>query len=288
MRLTATIAALSASLALAADPGQAPGNEMPDKPITVGGEPLFELESRTATLDDGTTGSSYIAGPMRIMSPLPEGYPRPTAAGALEIKAYPSVRRAELTVEASPRWGMSMAFFPLFRHIKDRDIAMTAPVEADVPAMAQDEAGDTTATRTGEMTVSFLYRTNDLGPTGQADEDVRVVDTKPVSVLALGIRGTMGNDRIEREVGTLYQWIESQGAVNVGPNGEQTQGRWRADGAPRILGYNGPDVRRGDQWWEVQLPVRWESAREPAAAAVPTDGGTQDAEVELDEAGAER
>lgn len=263
MRLTACIVAVSTSLVLAQEQA-IPEPVEAAKPILVGGKALFELETRTTTLDDGTTGSSYIAGPMRIMSPLPEGYPRPTAAGSIEIKQYPSVRRAELTVEASPRWGMNMAFFPLFRHIKDRNIAMTAPVEAEVPAMAQSEdeaeVGNEKASRTGDMTVSFLYRTDDLGPTGQADENVRVVDTKPVSVLALGIRGTMGNDRIEREVSKLYEWLDAQGVTNTGLEGEKTAGRWHADGAPRILGYNGPDVRRGDQWWEVQLPVRWEAA----------------------------
>lgn len=245
----------------------------PRLPVAVGGEALFELETRTATLGDGSTGDMFIAGPMRIVSPLPVGYPRPTPAGAMEIKHYPSIRRAQLTVEASPRWGMNMAFFPLFRHIQKRDIAMTAPVEAEVPAMAQSDAsaqdqaprGD----RTGEMTVSFLYRTGDMGVAGQAEENVRVVDTEPVTVLALGIRGTMGNDRIEREVGKLYAWLDAQGQTNPGPGGEKLKGRWHADGAPRMLGYNGPDVRRGDQWWEVQVPVRWHAAPEVPA---PADG----------------
>jgi len=261
---------IAASIALAQD--HVPQAEQ-RLPVAVGGKALFELETRTARLDDGTTGTSYVAGPMRIMSPLPEGYPRPTAAGVMEIKRYPSVRRAELTVEASPRWGMNMAFFPLFRHIKERDIAMTAPVEAEVPAMAkvEEEADSVQTSRTGEMTVSFLYRTDDLGPTGQAEEDVRVVDTEPVTVLALGIRGTMGNDRIEREVGKLYDWLESQGESNVGPNGDEVRGQWRAEDAPRILGYNGPDVRRSDQWWEVQLPVVWEAARSQGSESTPDD-----------------
>jgi hypothetical protein len=247
--------------------------QAPAEPVLVAGfEPEFALEARTATRDDGSTGDVFIAGPMRIMSPLPEGYPRPTAPGAMEIKAYPSVRRAELTVEASPRWGMNMAFFPLFRHIKDRDIAMTAPVEAEVPAMAQraeqeGQVGEADASHTGEMIVSFLYRTGDMGELGQAEENVRVVDAKPVTVLALGIRGTMDNDRIEREIGTLYAWLEAQGQTNPGPDGGKLQGRWHAQGAPRILGYNGPDVRRGDQWWEVQVPVQWHAAPDAPAAA---------------------
>lgn len=238
--------------------------QTPAEPIRVSGEPEFTLETRTATLDDGSTGDMFIAGPMRIDSPLPEGYPRPTPAGAMEVKRYPAVRRAELTVEASPRWGMNQAFFPLFRHIKERDIAMTAPVEAEVPAMArgdtsaQDETQE--ASRTGAMTVSFLYRTSDMGVAGQAEENIVVTDTKPITVLALGLRGTMGNDRIEREIDAVYAWLESQGDTNTGPNGEQAQGKWHAHGDPRILGYNGPSVPRRDQWWEVQVPVVWKVA----------------------------
>ncbi len=272
MRCVCYLIPIIAGVALAQD-----RTPEPRAPIPVSGEALFELETRTSTLDDGTTGTAYIAGPMRIMSPLPKGYPRPTAAGAMEIKRYPSVRRAELTVEASarggPRWGMNQAFFPLFRHIKERDIAMTAPVEAEVPAMGkqpQDDgkAGDAQDGRTGPMTVSFLYRTDDLGPTGDAEENVRVVDTEPVTVLAMGIRGAMGNDRIEREVDALYQWLETQGATNTGPDGQKADGLWEAAGPPRILGYNGPDVRRGDQWWEVQVPVTWK----PVPAADPATG----------------
>ena len=237
---------------------------IPAKPVRVSGEPEFALEVRTATLDDGSTGDMFIAGPMRIVSPLPVGYPRPTPAGAMEVKHYPSIRRAQITVEASPRWGMNMAFFPLFRHIQKREIAMTAPVEAEVPAMARNEAENTQGeaqpdSRTGEMTVSFLYRTGDMGEAGQAEENVVVTDTTPVTVIALGIRGTMDNNRIEREIDKLYAWLKDQGETNPGPDGQPSQGRWHAEGDPRILGYNGPDVPRRDQWWEVQVPVVWKA-----------------------------
>lgn len=247
------------------------------KPIKVGGEAAFEIERRVGELEDGEVSAYFVAGPMRTTAALPEGYPRPTPAGLIEIKAYPSVRRAEISVDASPRTGMNLAFFPLFRHIKNRDIAMTAPVEADLPAMAQQDAANlgmqNDAGADGEaMTVSFLYRTSDLGPIGEAEENVRVIDTKPVRVLSLGIRGTMGNDRIEREVARLYDWIEAQGERTIGPDGVESAGRWHADGSPRILGYNGPDVRRGDQWWEVQVPVAWTAGDAPDKPATNSPG----------------
>lgn len=241
--------------------------EDPSAPITVGGESEFEIETREGELEDGEVSAYFVAGPMRTTAALPEGYPRPTPAGSLEIKSYPSVRRAEISVDASPRIGMNLAFFPLFRHIKNRDIAMTAPVEADLPTMARQDAenlGVQDAEGDDRMTVSFLYRTSDLGPIGEAEENVRVIDTEPVTVLSLGIRGTMGNERIEREVGKLYEWVESQGERNVGPDGAEGAGRWVADGTPRIMGYNGPGVPRRDQWWEVQVPVVWKLTEPPS------------------------
>ena len=255
--------------------------EDPSAPIAVGGEAEFAIEVRQGELEDGEVSAYYVAGPMRTTAALPEGYPRPTPAGAMEIKAYPSVRRAEITVDASPRMGMNLAFFPLFRHIKNRDIAMTAPVEADLPAMARQGAARQMAREDAanlgveeeddSMTVSFLYRTSDLGPTGQAEENVRVIDTEPVTVLSLGIRGTMGNQRIEREVAKLYEWLEAQGERNPGPDGEPAAGRWVADGDPRIMGYNGPDVPRRNQWWEVQVPVRWTSDASEASSDEASD-----------------
>ncbi|MGD1917037.1 MAG: heme-binding protein [Phycisphaerales bacterium] len=274
MRYHKSIRAAAAALAASA-PCLALATPMSD-PVQVGGQSEFELETRTGVLEDGERGEYFVAGPMRTTAALPKGYPRPTPAGAMEVKHYPSVRRAEITVEASPRWGMNMAFFPLFRHIKDREIAMTAPVEADLPMMARNAAtqledGDASdiESRTGEMTVSFLYRTSELGPTGDAEENVRVIDTKPVTVVALGIRGTMNNDRIEREIEKLYGWIADQGDTNAGPDGEQASGRWSADGDPRILGYNGPDVPRRDQWWEVQLPITWTQLADDSATNNP-------------------
>lgn len=267
MRLALSISLLLTGLVLAQEQSPPAGNLQPQPepraPFAVGGKAEHEIETRVGVLEDGQRGEFYVAGPMRTTAALPEGYPRPTPAELIEIKHYPSVRRAEIEVEASPRWGMNMAFGPLFRHIQNRDIAMTAPVEADVPALSRErrEAADGQGPRgrTAMMTVSFLYRTVEQGQTGPAEERVRVVDAKPTTVVALGLRGVMDNNRIEREIVRLDEWLEAQGETNPGPDGEPAAGRWRADGPPRVLGYSGPDVRRRDQWWEVQQPIVWEA-----------------------------
>lgn len=270
MRLALSISLLLTGLVLAQE--QSPPAEIPQPqakapaPFAVGGQAEHEVETRVGVLEDGQQGEFFVAGPMRTTAALPEGYPRPTAAGLIEIKHYPSVRRAEIEVEASPRWGMNMAFGPLFRHIKNRDIAMTAPVEADVPALSKERReaaqGQGPGNRTAMMTVSFLYRTMEQGQTGPAEERVRVVDLEPVTVVSMGVRGVVDNNRLEREIIKLDEWLEAQGPTNPGPDGKLAPGRWHTDGPPRVMGYSGPDVPRRNQWWEVQIPIRWQEGTE--------------------------
>ena len=177
---------------------------------------------------------------MAIPTPLPVGYPAPTPPGAFEIKHYPSVRRAEVSGESSPRMASMQGFWPLFQHISRNDIAMTAPVEMDYAPV--DENADNDARPA--WTMSFLYYEQDLGPTGNdpADPNVTIRDTEPVTVLATGIKGQrsdrMGGDTQQK----LVDWIEQSP-------------EWRIAGEPRWFGYNGPDMPRNRQWSEVQVPV---------------------------------
>lgn len=194
----------------------------------------------------------------RIDTPLPAGYPAPTPPGAIDLKRYPSVRRAEVSGTMAPDLGMNFAFFPLFNHIKDRGIAMTSPVEMDYSGVAKDppEGGD--AVPAG-WTMSFLYRTSDLGPTGPDEKrkNVKVVDAPAVTVISLGVRGSYDFSRMRAEWKKLEAWLASQT-------------EWDAAGQPRALHYNGPDVPARDRWSEVQIPVR--RAVRPEAAAAPTPG----------------
>jgi hypothetical protein len=186
----------------------------------------------------------YRAGVVLTDAPLPEGYPRPTAPDAVELKRYPSVRRAEFAGDGSePGAAMGArsmgAFWPLFQHIQRRDIPMTAPVEMDYMGM---EDGKPEA-----WAMSFLYRTPDLGPTG-ADGRVRVYDTEPVTVISVGLRGDPDLNTLNRALERLDRWVVANPA-------------WRSTDDVRTFGYNGPSVRRGDRWWEAQLVI------EPATPA---------------------
>ncbi len=224
----------------------------------VGGEPEAEVESLTR---DGKT--LYVAGAARVNEALPEGYPRPTPPGAIEIKKYPSVRRAEIQGEAEGDFRMmgrrtSQAFWPLFQHIKRRDIAMTAPVEMDYHGMSADGEADAWA-------MSFLYREPSLGETG-SDGRIRVYDTEPVTVVSIGVRGRLDEAAVRDALDTLERWLGDAEA-------------WRPAGSPRTFGYNGPMVPSWNRWWEVQLPIEpAPDAGEQPETAAPSGSASGDAQ----------
>jgi len=195
---------------------------------------------------------------MLVEAPLPAGYPAPTPPGMIELKTYPVVRRAEYTASGSSNFGMNVGFWPLFNHIKDRDIAMTSPVEMDYRPDGDRAPLDPMKDATGSWTMSFLYRTTDLGPTGDAGR-VKVVDHPEMTVIAIGMRGGYGMGTMNAGLEKLQEWFAGQD-------------QWEPAGNPRGLNYNGPQVPMRSKWSEVQVPVRrrvTEGAR-PAAPAVPS------------------
>lgn len=194
----------------------------------------------TFDAEDGMwrAGSSYID------TALPEGYPPPTPPGAIELKKYPNARRAE--VRGRGRTGDS-GFWPLFNHIKRQNIAMTAPVEFDYPTASAANP------KISGWTMAFLYRTPDMNRTGvdSADERVSVRDAEPLTVVALGGRGSYDTTRVERDLKTLHRWLL-----------ENPQ--WVEAGAPRALMYNGPTLFGGRKWLEVQIPIKPAAGRQTA------------------------
>ncbi|MBT8485706.1 MAG: heme-binding protein, partial [Phycisphaerae bacterium] len=191
----------------------------------------------------------YRSGPSVVDESLPAGYPAPTPPGAIDLKSYPSVRRAQIATERGG--GTNGAFFPLFRHISSRDIAMTTPVEVDLTGRG--------APRPRAM--SFLYRTADLGPVGR-DGAIEVVDAAPVTVVSIGLRGSYGNPLIDRGLAELNAWLDENDD-------------WARDGDPRALYYNGPMVRDRNKWAEVQIPVRFVGTSDPNASNEPAHAATE-------------
>jgi hypothetical protein len=200
---------------------------------------VIRVAGGTVTTIESVDGV-FRSGDCRIATPLPEGYPAPTPPGAIELKRYPPVRRAAIGGSMSPDWGMNFAFFPLFNHIKRREIAMTSPVEMNYEGLGNDRAAQPTA-----WTMSFLYRKADMGPAGVDPNDDRILieDIPPTAVLAIGMPGPYKLARLHEGVSELRSWLA-------------TQSEWEAVGEPRALYYNGPEAPAREKWSEVQLPVR--------------------------------
>ncbi|MFN9971363.1 MAG: hypothetical protein ACK58T_15860, partial [Phycisphaerae bacterium] len=93
---------------------------------------------------EGESTTFSADGVLTIDTPLPVGYPDPTPPGAIDLKLYPSVRRAEVSGEVkSLSSGGNDGFWPLFRHIQRRDIAMTSPVEMEYRTVGATNAAVT-------------------------------------------------------------------------------------------------------------------------------------------------
>jgi len=199
---------------------------------------------------------------MVVEAPLPAGYPAPTPPGMIELKTYPVVRRAEYSAKGSTNFGMNVGFWPLFNHIKDRDIAMTSPVEMDYRPEGERTPLDPMEDAGGSWTMSFLYRTTDLGPTGE-DGRIKVVDLPELTVVSIGMRGGYGMGTVNAGLEKLREWFASQD-------------QWEPAGHPRGLNYNGPQVPMRNKWSEVQVPVKrkaTKAAAQPAPAAGATASG---------------
>ncbi len=206
----------------------------PGVSIPVGRKPELEASRIGADL--------WICGDARITTPLPVGYADPTAPGAIELKSYPSLRRAEVSGSMLPDMASNLGFWKLFNHIQSRQIAMTSPVEMDYPGLDLD--GDM---KNGAWSMAFLYRNPTLGDAGQAG-DVRVADSTPLTYLSVGAKGSYGMRDTKRVLATLKQALaELDGFEAAGP--------------VRVLHYNGPDVRNGQKWFEVQIPVKLRACR---------------------------
>ncbi len=185
----------------------------------------------------------YGTGPSSIESPLPDGYPEPTPPGAIDIKRYPSVRRVEWESSANvAQRNMNGGFWPLFNHIKAREIPMTSPVEMDYVGVLPDPSKSMEPVKSGAWTMSFLYRAAKLGPTG-TDKDLKVIDTPEITVASIGVRGPYGMDTTLRGLKDLKSWVDGQT-------------EWEFAGHVRVFHYNGPYVRDRNKWSEVQVPVR--------------------------------
>jgi hypothetical protein len=181
---------------------------------------------------------TWSTGCSQIDAQMPAGYPAVTEAGRIEVKTYPATRTAVHTKEADFDRGLNDSFWPLFNHIKDRRIEMTAPVISDYPADVAPTV------RSGRMSVAFVYPSPATGTPGAAGR-VEVVDVPPMTVVSIGVKGSYTMSTMLPALKKLEAWLKTEGR------------EWVAEGQPRRLFYNNPMWRPG--WTlnsEVQIPIR--------------------------------
>lgn len=150
---------------------------------------------------------------------LPEGFPGHGPIGAVVKKEYPAYRSA--TAEGG------VAFMRLFRHIQRRGIPMTAPVE-----MSRNEAG--------AQTMGFLYEDTQQGTLGDQD-DITVVDTAPMTVLSMALRGQV-NGTVREQARNLITAYATEQGIAIGDE-------WR------LLGYSSPRIPRERRYSEIQVTI---------------------------------
>lgn len=232
-------------------------------------------EATVTKRGEGESTTFSADGVLTIDTPLPVGYPDPTPPGAIDLKRYPSVRRAEVSGDVKNlSSGGSEGFWPLFRHIQRRDIAMTSPVEMEYHKVAATNAEGAAPNPTNEnknettgneatknaketWTMAFLYRRAEQGDAGKdaSDQRVTVTDTPEMLVISIGMKGDYSRALVDEGKKQLDAWLA-------------TQTRFEKSGEARALYYHGPTLRPWRKWAEVQYPVR-EVA--PPIAARPVD-----------------
>ena len=158
---------------------------------------------------------------------MPPGFPDHTPVGQIEIKEYPAYRKASTSGVAE--------FWTLFRHIKQNNVTMTAPVEMDF--------GDPRSRDSRSRSMSFLYERPDQGTVGRQGS-VDVTDVPAMTVVSIGCRGSQTSAAVAAAREKLMNYLEAN------------RGRYAVAGSMRVMGHNSPFVPRDKNYFEVQIPVK--------------------------------
>lgn len=242
--LALVVAGCAVSSPSGADPAERSSSHRDPVPIVPDPGVSVRVGGLQEAVVSGSDGN-YRAGACSIDTPLPVGYPLPTPPEAIDLKTYPQVRLAEVSGSGDPDAGMNGTFWPLFNHIKGHDIAMTSPVEMNYRGM---RAPDQPSPESWSM--AFLYRRPDLNQTG-VEGRVVVRDSAPVTVVAVGLKGSYSMSLVQRGMRQIEEWLANHP-------------EWECAGEWRALYYNGPTLFWWNKWAEVQLPLRPSQTRQAA------------------------
>ena len=169
-------------------------------------------------------------------APLPEGFPDLTAPNQIEVKYYPSYRVATYKTKGELSQATNEAFYPLYQHISNNNISMTAPVEANYPVSTLE------GSHLGEAEVSFLYRSREIVPSQIAD-NIEIEDIPAMMVVSLGLKGAYTYESYQQGLERLNSWLEKHP-------------EYQRIGNPRRFFYDGPYVPDAMKRSEIQIPIQ--------------------------------
>lgn len=189
------------------------------------------VEPNSPVLEKIAAGDQQAARDMlsfrpRAEAPVPEGFPKFTPVGVIEVKRYPAYRKA-----------VGPAFMPLFNHIQKQSIPMTAPVEMTGEMTDSPE-------NPGDGPMAFLYQNTEVGQLGPID-GIDVEQTPATTVVSLGNRGQMTKQRVNEAKKRLEAWLAAQKKYREA-SGESF----------RLFGYSSPMIPDTQQYWEAQLLLK--------------------------------
>ncbi|MFT5634506.1 MAG: hypothetical protein ACI9SQ_002244 [Rubritalea sp.] len=155
-------------------------------------------------------------------APLPKGWPTPGPYDLVSEKKFPAYRAAYTDGSCQ-----NFAFMRLFKHIKNKDIPMTSPVE-----MEMEENNENLKMKS----MGFMYQNTEVGQIGKDGEKVDVRDVPATMTLCYTWQGK--NSSKTRKVAKKALEVELKKRSIEGTD-------------YRILGYNGPGVPNDKKTWEM-------------------------------------
>ena len=150
----------------------------------------------------------------------------PTPVGQVEVKDLPARRALSSRAEGTYFQRDNRLFMNLFDYIKENDIAMTVPVEAEI-----DNA---------EM--RFFVGDGHPEAALQSQGAVTVGELPARQVVSLGVRGAYTEEAFTRARQRLQRWLAQRP-------------QWRAIAPPYAVYWNGPYVPSPLRRSEVHIPI---------------------------------
>lgn len=150
----------------------------------------------------------------------------PTPVGTIEVKELPAARLLQVEGEGDYFDTANGLFGRLFRYLKNNDLSMTVPVEAD--------------RRPARM--RFFVERGHTGTLPSEQGGVAVLNRPAARVASIGIRGSYSQENFEQGAAELRKWLAAHP-------------EWSAVGEPYAVYWNGPFTLWFLKRSEVHIPV---------------------------------